>query len=339
MIRNILLSAALVLSAQTMAAEKSVTRLETAAEAFMNYFTKTKTPDPATTAPLADEVEAAGVEVQADGAVDAAIKAQAYQLVRIILIYSLSVDGATYLPRLKAVCQKSIQDFPGSETAAGSDSVLIQLDMGGLDLKAFLARLKTFATAYPKDEEYGPSLVVMYSEYYSFVDVSIAKGCLAEGRKLYPNSGDIEDLELRVTEIGTAADLSGKTLAGADFKIQDLKGKVVLIDFWATWCGPCVAMTPELVKLYADHKTDGLEIVSYSMDRDEAALRKYVADNALPWTQLYETDRASRSAVATKFNLTAIPLLLLVDRTGNIATIGTHRLPLMKAAIEQALKK
>ena len=87
---------------------------------------------------------------------------------------------------------------------------------------------------------------------------------------------------------GNEMRLEGKTMDGTPFDPASLKGKVVLVDFWATWCVPCQMIYPEILAMYQKYHEQGFEIVGYSVDTDKEKLQKYLTDNNIPWTTLVE---------------------------------------------------
>lgn len=111
-------------------------------------------------------------------------------------------------------------------------------------------------------------------------------------------------------------EIEGTLLGGKSFRTGSLKGKVVLIDFWATWCAPCVRALPDLVRLQREHR-DGLAIVGVSCDREEAKLKEFLAGHPeVDWPQLFPGDGARWHPLATQSGVESIPRLFLVDRKG-----------------------
>ena len=115
--------------------------------------------------------------------------------------------------------------------------------------------------------------------------------------------------------LGQPFELKGTLLGGGEFGTSSLLGKVVVVDFWATWCRPCVAALPELVALRAEHG-DALAVVGVSCDRDEAALRTFLAGRPeLDWPQLFQAGGGWHPAAA-ELGIEGIPRLLLIDKRG-----------------------
>lgn len=100
------------------------------------------------------------------------------------------------------------------------------------------------------------------------------------------------------------------------FGPQDFKGKVLVLDFWASWCGPCRQEIPNLKKAYEEFHPKGVEFLSVSIDKDGTAWRKAMKEENMPWTQA-QAPKAGKD-VMKQYQFTGIPYILLIDREGRI---------------------
>jgi len=107
-------------------------------------------------------------------------------------------------------------------------------------------------------------------------------------------------------------DISGKPLSIAAYK-----GKVVLIDFWATWCGPCRGELPNVQKTYEKHHGDGFEIIGISLDQDKQKLTSFTEDKKMSWQQFFD-GKGWGNKLAVKYGVQSIPATYLLDGQGKI---------------------
>lgn len=122
--------------------------------------------------------------------------------------------------------------------------------------------------------------------------------------------------------IGSVApEIRQQTPAGGTLALSDLRGKVVLIDFWASWCRPCRMENPNVKRVYERFATKGFEILGVSLDRDQAAWEKAIKDDGLPWKHVSDLGFWNNAA-AQEYGVSGIPYTVLVDRDGKILEKG-----------------
>ncbi len=167
-----------------------------------------------------------------------------------------------------------------------------------------------------------------FAEFGGVFAKSSDKQLAAYGKKLAkPAEGIASDL------VGKPLELAGVTALGTSLDWKSYRGKVVLVDFWATWCGPCLREMPHVKALYEKHQERGFDVVGISLDKDLDALAKFLEENALPWTTLAgeETEQ-----LAAKCGVRGIPTMMLVDKDGQVVAVS-HKVSDLAAKAEKLL--
>ena len=116
-------------------------------------------------------------------------------------------------------------------------------------------------------------------------------------------------------------DLKFTAVDGSQVDIADYKGKVVLIDFWATWCGPCKAEMPNVIKAYNEHKAAGFEIIGISLDKDKAKCEAYTQEQGMTWPQYFD-GKGWSNLIAKRYGVNSIPATFLLDRKGVVRALS-----------------
>jgi thiol-disulfide isomerase/thioredoxin len=135
---------------------------------------------------------------------------------------------------------------------------------------------------------------------------SLAKGGLAE-----------------LGRLGTTPDIRFSALDGRAVSLTNLRGKVVLIDFWSTTCAPCVQEMPDLKRLQAKYQMQDLELVGISLDSDRQALQRYIEKAQISWPQFYDP-AGPTNRLAQEFGIASIPVEWLIDRHGVLRELNAR---------------
>ncbi len=130
----------------------------------------------------------------------------------------------------------------------------------------------------------------------------------------------------RLSLPGHPMEITGTLLNGKPFDQKSLAGKVVLVDFWATWCGPCVAEIPNVLEQYEKYHDKGFEVIGISLDQDRQALEKFVAEQKVPWPILFEKPEGDgwQHPLSTFYGISGIPTVILIGRDGNVITLNAR---------------
>lgn len=192
--------------------------------------------------------------------------------------------------------------------------------------------------------EMGTSLASLFALNFINIDTDFdTYDQLAERfKKDNPNSPHAQSLIGRVTRIkgvmvgSVAPDIALNDTTGKAVALSSLRGNYVLVDFWASWCGPCRAENPNVVRMYNKFKDKGFTIYSVSLDRTKGEWERAIRNDNLPWTHVSDL-KFWQSAAAQQYGVQAIPATFLLDKEGKIIAKNL-RGDALEAKLDEVLK-
>jgi thiol-disulfide isomerase/thioredoxin len=269
---------------------------------------------------------------------------------------ALTVHLAGHAPGLKAVEVKPLEESQVeiSMSAAATAGGLVVDDDGKpiseayvwttrwrgfetLGLQALTDESGRFEIANAPSDEF--ELVIMANGYAPLKEIKLAAAQKDAQFTLKPAKADSRQREAAAgPQVGADAPaIEVTTLDGKKLALDKLRGKVVLLDFWATWCGPCVQEIPNMLSV---HKEFGMRedfvMISISLDQDERAVRGFIEARKMTWHQVFGESGGAEKAADT-YGVNAIPALFLIDRQGKVAAAGP-RGGEVKVEVQKALE-
>jgi len=142
----------------------------------------------------------------------------------------------------------------------------------------------------------------------------------------------------RLNSKGKEIEIQGKTPEGKAIDLGKLRGKVVLVDFWATWCGPCRAELPNIKKMYQKYHGKGFDVIGVSIDEDKDKLEEFLKEEKLPWPSIYDQGAKEGDRLSDRYGVFAIPQAILVDQEGKVVALEA-RGPELGRLLAQLLDK
>lgn len=124
------------------------------------------------------------------------------------------------------------------------------------------------------------------------------------------------------------------TVKGDSITLASLKGKVILLDFWASWCGPCRLSNKKLVKLYEKYKSQGFEIFGVSLDEEKKNWEKAIAKDKIGWLQVNDPRGSWNAKTAADWNISVLPTSFLINKKGDVVAMDLEGKELEKGILD-----
>jgi len=241
---------------------------------------------------------------------------------------TVRVDTTTKKYDGKPTCSVNTTVLQGGKTNALLDSFKSTLSkkastMGSKSVAEkknfYIEALREFLRQYPKEmaslilvEQASPGFSQQdLISFYENLDANVKSGYYGVSLKAAINKNNKAVVQMPIKEFAQA-DLNGRPIS-----ISSLRGKFVLVDFWASWCLPCRQENPNLSRIYQKYKSKGFEILGVSLDADHKSWLKAVEQDKLNWLNISDL-RGKKNKIAIMFNIDAIPDNILIDRGGRI---------------------
>lgn len=199
----------------------------------------------------------------------------------------------------------------------------------------FYKQLLTLVNANPKSL----ASITAVAQLDPSVYIDVYKNLDKNLQEKYPTYASVTTFHEQVLKYGTLAigsqapDLIMQDASGASVSLSSLKGKVVMLDFWASWCKPCRKENPTIVKMYKKYKSKGFEILGVSLDENKDDWIRAISTDDLNWIHVCDFGGWYSNAAKT-YDVTSIPYTLLIDKNGRIISKGLRGEILEKRLIE-----
>jgi thiol-disulfide isomerase/thioredoxin len=233
-------------------------------------------------------------------------------------------------------------ETPNQESVVGEQARSVDWmqsqSKNGTNLKA---QLRAWLAKHPDGEPASQVRQALADDLREEGDAAAARAAYEEIVRLHPGTWSAKEAagalyEMENLAVGmTAPDFAATDLRGAPVSLKSLRGRVVLLDFWATWCGPCIGEVPHMVELNGRFKGDDFALVGVSLDGDGLALADFLDERKMTWPEVCDL-REFDGAVPTLYHVRGVPDTVLIDREGRIVARGLRGEDLVHA-VEKAL--
>ena len=246
-----------------------------------------------------------------------------------LLSVAIELGSTTRQTDLDTLTEKRLSDpaVPGDEkfrVRAQRIVSLINSETGnrGANLAQAEKAARELQRDFPKQDDTFDLLLMVANGFLETEDVPKARQIVEELAKKAPSETkeSAESLLRKLGRLDQPLELAFTDLKGRHIDLKDYAGKVVLVDFWATWCGPCVAALPEVKETYAKYHPKGFEILGISLDKEKETLEKFLGDEKMTWPQNFE-GTGWDSSLVRKFEIEGIPTMWLVDKKGRLRSL------------------
>ncbi len=237
---------------------------------------------------------------------------------RLVALRDQLVKGKADLDLVAAVEYRTLAAEYGLALSRAKDITKVQ--------EKRLADLEGFVRKYPKCLDAADALLELGMAQEFAGDVDKALQWYQSAAKSFagtPQAKKAAGAARRLDSVGKPLVLRGKNLSGGNVDLAEYRGKVVVIQYWATWCEPCKTDIARLKELYAKYAKSGFDVIGINLDNRQAEVEDYLQENRLPWQQMYEPGGLD-SRLAYELGVLTLPTMLLIDDEGKVLSRSIH---------------
>jgi thiol-disulfide isomerase/thioredoxin len=190
----------------------------------------------------------------------------------------------------------------------------------------WLKQLEQYVATYPKSPDAAEAMLQLGIAQEYAGEEEEAKKWYGQVAKQLPASAAAKKANgarARLESVGKSISLRGKNPSGGNVDLADYRGKVVLVQYWASWCEPCKADMRVLKDLLTKHGRSGFNIIGVNLDTNAKDMAAYLAESRLPWPQIFE-EGGLDSRLANELGILTLPTMILVDRQGKVVNRNIH---------------
>lgn len=190
-------------------------------------------------------------------------------------------------------------------------------------LNQYVQQLEDFTRDYPQSEQASQALNQLAIQKEFNNEQEQAAELYRRIANQYPESTEAEIASgalKRIESIGKRIDLRGRTINGASFQLSSLRGNLIVLHYWATWCSPCLQDIKALQQIEASYRNRNVKIVGVNVDVSADKTKQFLGENPLSWPQLYEVGGMEGSGLSKALGIQTLPAMLLIDEDGKVVS-------------------